>query len=33
MPFSKSLCAEAEAGSPGDLIFRSHVEIPGIDIG
>lgn len=33
MPFTKSLCAEAGARSPGDLILRSNVEIPGIDIG
>lgn len=30
--FAKSLCAEAGAGSPSYLIFRSHVEIPGVDI-
>lgn len=31
--FAKSLEAEAGAGSSGYLIFRSHVEIPGVDIG
>lgn len=29
--FAKSLCAETGAGSPSYLIFRSHVEIPGVD--